>query len=177
MSRANRSLSASTSNLLRTHPDCSRLCGEVQHASDSVPLSSPASYAGAPSPNDSKLGPEPAMAAETDAAARLNAAEHEDDQESLTVSLLSSRRFATNSTSQVAIVGANVCPIESLDYEFVFPALLLVNLFCFASAAEGLVTPMFYVCVCVCGVGYWRTSSSSRTGGAARRATYISTCS
>jgi len=26
----------------------------------------------------------------------------------------------TNTTSQIAIVGANVCPIESLDYEYVF---------------------------------------------------------
>ncbi|KDP30234.1 hypothetical protein JCGZ_17016 [Jatropha curcas] len=39
------------------------------------------------------------------------------DQESLTVPLLTSSRSITNSTSQVAIVGANVCPIESLDYE------------------------------------------------------------
>lgn len=31
--------------------------------------------------------------------------------------LLSSQRSIINSTSQVAIVGANVCPIESLDYE------------------------------------------------------------
>ncbi|KAK7388615.1 hypothetical protein VNO78_23437 [Psophocarpus tetragonolobus] len=30
---------------------------------------------------------------------------------------LSSQRSVVNSTSQVAIVGANVCPIESLDYE------------------------------------------------------------
>ncbi|KAG0464018.1 hypothetical protein HPP92_020087 [Vanilla planifolia] len=27
------------------------------------------------------------------------------------------RRFASNSTSQVAIIGSNLCPIESLDYE------------------------------------------------------------
>ncbi|OMO73158.1 Cystathionine beta-synthase, core [Corchorus capsularis] len=38
------------------------------------------------------------------------------DHESLTVPLLYHRR-SLNSTSQVAIVGANVCPIESLDYE------------------------------------------------------------
>jgi hypothetical protein len=31
--------------------------------------------------------------------------------------LLLSRRI-TNNTSQLAIVGANVCPIESLDYEY-----------------------------------------------------------
>ncbi|XP_021673911.2 putative chloride channel-like protein CLC-g isoform X2 [Hevea brasiliensis] len=39
------------------------------------------------------------------------------DQESLTLPLLTSHRSLANSTSQVAIVGANVCPIESLDYE------------------------------------------------------------
>ncbi|KAK2644898.1 hypothetical protein Ddye_020093 [Dipteronia dyeriana] len=40
----------------------------------------------------------------------------DDDQESLTLPLLPRRR-SINSSSQVAIVGANVCPIESLDYE------------------------------------------------------------
>ena len=30
------------------------------------------------------------------------------------------RKRTTNTTSQIAIVGANVCPIESLDYEYVF---------------------------------------------------------
>jgi len=39
------------------------------------------------------------------------------DQESLIIPLLSPRRSLINSTSQVAIVGADVCPIESLDYE------------------------------------------------------------
>ncbi|KAJ8753175.1 hypothetical protein K2173_017753 [Erythroxylum novogranatense] len=42
------------------------------------------------------------------------------DPESVTQPLLSSSpslRSVTNSTSQVAIVGSNVCPIESLDYE------------------------------------------------------------
>ncbi|GMI97651.1 chloride channel G [Hibiscus trionum] len=39
------------------------------------------------------------------------------DHESLTVPLLSHQQRSINSTSQVAIVGANVCPIESLDYE------------------------------------------------------------
>lgn len=67
-----------------------------------------------------------AMSANSDAAVEhLNAAEHEHDydhdQESLTVPLISYHRSATNSTSQVAIVGSNVCPIESLDYESVFP--------------------------------------------------------
>ncbi|PRQ46288.1 putative chloride channel, voltage gated [Rosa chinensis] len=41
-----------------------------------------------------------------------------EDPESITAPLLSGRRFALNNhTSQVALVGANVSPIESLDYE------------------------------------------------------------
>ncbi|EEF31629.1 putative chloride channel-like protein CLC-g [Ricinus communis] len=43
--------------------------------------------------------------------------EQEQEHESLTLPLLTSQRSLINSTSQVAIVGANVCPIESLDYE------------------------------------------------------------
>ncbi|XP_043806511.1 putative chloride channel-like protein CLC-g isoform X2 [Manihot esculenta] len=39
------------------------------------------------------------------------------DHESFTLPLITSHRSLANSTSQVAIVGANVCPIESLDYE------------------------------------------------------------
>ncbi|KAG4194424.1 hypothetical protein ERO13_A06G053000v2 [Gossypium hirsutum] len=39
------------------------------------------------------------------------------DHDSLTIPLLSHQQRSINSTSQVAIVGANVCPIESLDYE------------------------------------------------------------
>ncbi|XP_059432118.1 putative chloride channel-like protein CLC-g isoform X2 [Corylus avellana] len=39
------------------------------------------------------------------------------EEESITVSLLSAQRSVPNSTSQVAIVGSKVCPIESLDYE------------------------------------------------------------
>ncbi|KAK0572376.1 hypothetical protein LWI29_030702 [Acer saccharum] len=42
--------------------------------------------------------------------------DHENDQESITLPLLRPPR-SINSTSQVAIVGVNVCPIESLDYE------------------------------------------------------------
>ncbi|PON42732.1 hypothetical protein PanWU01x14_279660, partial [Parasponia andersonii] len=44
--------------------------------------------------------------------------EFERDRESLTFPLLSSQsqRSIPNSTSQVAIVGSHVCPIESLDY-------------------------------------------------------------
>lgn len=42
------------------------------------------------------------------------------DCESLHQPLLHTGRSRINSTSQVAIVGANVCPIESLDYESVF---------------------------------------------------------
>ncbi|KHG02940.1 Putative chloride channel-like protein CLC-g [Gossypium arboreum] len=40
------------------------------------------------------------------------------DHDSLTIPLLSHQQRSINSTSQVAIVGANVCPIESLDYEY-----------------------------------------------------------
>ncbi|KAK7330045.1 hypothetical protein VNO77_24230 [Canavalia gladiata] len=40
-----------------------------------------------------------------------------DSESLLRQPLLSSQRSIVNSTSQVAIVGANVCPIESLDYE------------------------------------------------------------
>ncbi|KAL1335118.1 hypothetical protein HN51_064057 [Arachis hypogaea] len=41
------------------------------------------------------------------------------DPESLHQPLLSSQRSLVNSTSQVAIVGSNVSPIESLDYEII----------------------------------------------------------
>ncbi|XP_008242835.1 PREDICTED: putative chloride channel-like protein CLC-g [Prunus mume] len=40
-----------------------------------------------------------------------------EDPESITAPLISGQRSAPNSTSQVALVGANVCPVESLDYE------------------------------------------------------------
>lgn len=33
------------------------------------------------------------------------------------------RQRGTNTTSQIAVVGANTCPIESLDYEYV-PSLI-----------------------------------------------------
>ncbi|KAJ0915911.1 hypothetical protein HanPSC8_Chr06g0255391 [Helianthus annuus] len=39
------------------------------------------------------------------------------DEESGTAPLLRLRRSASNTTSQIAIVGSNPCPIESLDYE------------------------------------------------------------
>ncbi|XVF34576.1 hypothetical protein REPUB_Repub18cG0070500 [Reevesia pubescens] len=39
------------------------------------------------------------------------------DHESLTIPLLSHQQRSINSTSQVAIVGSNLCPVESLDYE------------------------------------------------------------
>ncbi|KAE9462674.1 hypothetical protein C3L33_05419, partial [Rhododendron williamsianum] len=43
-----------------------------------------------------------------------------EDEESVTQPLLplSLRRSASNATSQLAIVGSNLCPIESLDYEY-----------------------------------------------------------
>ncbi|GAV83584.1 CBS domain-containing protein/Voltage_CLC domain-containing protein, partial [Cephalotus follicularis] len=43
--------------------------------------------------------------------------DHGEQQDSLTIPLLSSQRSIINSTSQIAIVGSNVSPIESLDYE------------------------------------------------------------
>ncbi|KAA3490627.1 Voltage-gated chloride channel family protein isoform 1 [Gossypium australe] len=42
---------------------------------------------------------------------------HDHDHEALTSPLLPHYQRASNSTSQLAIVGVNVCPIESLDYE------------------------------------------------------------
>lgn len=39
------------------------------------------------------------------------------DEESITAPLLHLRRSTSNNTSQIAIVGSNPCPIESLDYE------------------------------------------------------------
>ncbi|KAI3786866.1 hypothetical protein L1987_40900 [Smallanthus sonchifolius] len=41
------------------------------------------------------------------------------DEESVTAPLLHLRRSASNTTSQIAIVGSNPCPIESLDYEII----------------------------------------------------------
>jgi len=41
--------------------------------------------------------------------------EEEEEQRPLNRALL--HRSATNNTSQVAMVGSNPCPIESLDYE------------------------------------------------------------
>ncbi|KAJ7979001.1 Chloride channel protein [Quillaja saponaria] len=41
------------------------------------------------------------------------------DSDSHTLPLLSSQRSIINSTSQVAIVGSKVCPIESLDFEII----------------------------------------------------------
>jgi hypothetical protein len=44
------------------------------------------------------------------------------------------RKRATNTTSQIAIIGANVSPIESLDYEYVAP-----NPFLFPLSSVGIV--------------------------------------
>jgi hypothetical protein len=43
------------------------------------------------------------------------------------------RKRTMNTTSQIAIVGSNVCPIESLDYEYAFssPPFLLFGQFSF----------------------------------------------
>lgn len=40
------------------------------------------------------------------------------------------RKRTWNGTSQTAIVGANVCPIESLDYEYVFAFFFFSIFFC-----------------------------------------------
>jgi chloride channel 7 len=64
--------------------------------------------------------------------------------------LLSSQRSIVNSTSQVAIVGANVCPIESLDYESVF---FLSGLSCFVQRLNLFIDPVvnwFFFCFGFC---------------------------
>lgn len=43
--------------------------------------------------------------------------------------LRSLRRSASNTTSQIAIVGSDPCPIESLDYESVLLSRLLLVIF------------------------------------------------
>ncbi|RWV93813.1 hypothetical protein GW17_00043700 [Ensete ventricosum] len=61
--------------------------------------------------------------------------ENEKDAGSVRQPLL--RKRTMNTTSQIAIVGANVCPIESLDYEY-FTAFLAyggINLILAAAAA------------------------------------------
>ena len=45
------------------------------------------------------------------------------------------RKRTLNTTSQIAIVGANVCPIESLDYEY---ALHINRLLCFSPSVAPL---------------------------------------
>ncbi|KAJ6958404.1 hypothetical protein NC653_040144 [Populus alba x Populus x berolinensis] len=71
--------------------------------------------------------------------------EANDDQESVTIPLLTSERSNVNSTSQVAIVGANVCPIESLDYEFGMAFLVFsvsnLTLTLFASIITAFIAP------------------------------------
>ncbi|KAK3007418.1 hypothetical protein RJ639_015191 [Escallonia herrerae] len=56
------------------------------------------------------------------------------DEESITNPLLPLRRSASNATSQVAIVGSNLCPIESLDYE----SALSLSLLLYTSSNFGL---------------------------------------
>ncbi|KAL2322222.1 hypothetical protein Fmac_026601 [Flemingia macrophylla] len=55
-----------------------------------------------------------------------------DSESLLRLPLLFSQRSIVNSTSQVAIVGSNVSPIESLDYESVFPSLFHLGPFPFS---------------------------------------------
>lgn len=40
----------------------------------------------------------------------------------------------TNTTSQIAIVGANICPIESLDYEYAYTLNVLLYRFFFPNS-------------------------------------------
>lgn len=56
--------------------------------------------------------------AATQTQAPIQSEEQEQDQESLTAPLLPSERSIVSSSSHVAVVGAKVCPIESLDYEY-----------------------------------------------------------
>jgi hypothetical protein len=78
--------------------------------------------------------------------------------------LLSSQRSIVNSTSQVAIVGANVCPIESLDYESVF---FLSGLSCFVQRLNLFIDPVvnwFFFCFGF--AGFLRMNSLSKIGEA-----------
>lgn len=61
-----------------------------------------------------------------------------------------------NTTSQHAIVGANVCPIESLDYEY-FPFFPFIH-----SLFLLYISHNIRVCVCV---GSLRMIYSNKTGG------------
>lgn len=77
--------------------------------------------------------------------------------------LSSSQRSIVNSTSQVAIVGANVCPIESLDYESVF-FFHLGSVF-FVQSLNLFVDPFLNCSPFCCGhAGFLRTNSSNRIG-------------
>lgn len=90
-------------------------------------------------------------------------------EDSVAVPLLSPLRRATNSTSQVAIVGSDVCPIESLDYEyeknsyscFAFSILLLLSLDFVVYAFD---------------LGSRRMISSSRIGEVVVRLRFSNTC-
>jgi hypothetical protein len=79
--------------------------------------------------------------------------------------LLSSQRSIVNSTSQVAIVGANVCPIESLDYEsvFFFPS----GSSCFVQRLNLFIDPVVnWLLFCFGFAGFLRMNSLSRIGEA-----------
>ncbi|KVI11698.1 Chloride channel ClC-plant [Cynara cardunculus var. scolymus] len=54
------------------------------------------------------------------------------DEESITAPFLRLRRSTSNTTSQIAIVGSNPCPVESLDYDYLAAFLI------FAAANLGL---------------------------------------
>lgn len=90
--------------------------------------------------------------------------------------LSSSQRSIVNSTSQVAIVGVNVSPIESLDYESVFSPFFSSGCCAFAQSWNLFRDPPLKSrAFCFGCAGCLRTSSSSRIGGAEDRFRYFST--
>lgn len=65
-----------------------------------------------------------------------------EDRDSVTVTLeeplLRTNTARISTTSQLAIVGSNVCPIESLDYEYVYYVLLIFS----------ILVASYFLCVC-----------------------------
>lgn len=56
----------------------------------------------------------------------LSASDDAVSKDSILTEPLLLKNSRMNNTSQLAIVGAKICPIESLDYEYAFPFLSLV---------------------------------------------------
>ena len=97
------------------------------------------------------------------------------DEESQAQPLLdpSLHRSLSNVTSQVAIVGSNVCPIESLDYEYVFHFLPFWCFSCFICVIRVIGFGGFFLFFS----GFTRMISSNRIGGVAARFRSFSTYS